>query len=149
MISFDEKGSQPKSFWAENANNNKAVHHNMADDNEEEGNQVTKMEVDTATTNRPPTQVEVDTERTQDCENKKKRGPPLEQHNTEEKAEDPQAQLMAMFKEQAERAQRQIEQKDIQIAGLMSQIELLTKEVKALREDIKAQRTTAESNENI
>ena len=82
--------------------------------------------------------MEVDAEGEKPAENKKQRGPPT---NDSESKDNNENQLITLFREQSERAQKQIELKDEQIKTLMAQIDTLTREVKALREDVRAVKT--------
>ena len=105
--------------------------------------QNTAMEIDTK---QVVATMEVDEEGDKpaaNTENKKKRTPPSGASESKENSEN---QLIVFLKEQAERAQKQIELKDEQIKTLMAQIVNLTNEVKALREDIKAAQPPVEAD---
>ena len=150
---FADKTSQPKSTWADKVKT-LAIHHNIvrgdAQDKDDQTDpsepQFAAMEVDTTA---PKAAMVVDQVGERPAKNKKKkRGPPAE---VEEPKPNNDNDLIAFQKDQAERAQKQIDLKDEQIETLMAQISNLTQEVKALREDVKAASTPvgADRDENL
>ena len=149
---FADKTSQPKSTWADKVKT-PTIHHNIArgdaqdkdDQTDPSEPQSAAMEVDTTA---PKAAMDVDQVGERPAEKKNKRGPPAE---VEEPKPNNDNDLIAFLKDQAERAQKQIDLKDEQIKTLMAQISNLTQEVKALREDVKAARTPvgADRDENL
>ena len=139
---FVDKSSQPKSSWSDSKPAATTIHHDIAHDetkSREIVDSITQhnsaMDTDTKQT---ASGMEVDAEGEKLAENKKKRGPPP---NDSESKDNNENQLITLFREQSERAQKQIELKDEQIKTLMAQIDTLTREVKALREDVRAVKT--------